>query len=68
MPGCSSPPVISASSRKRCAAGRVVGVSVEDLLERHLAVQLGVERDEDGAQAAVGVGPEDAESQAIGGG
>ena len=27
MPGCSSPPVISASRRNRCAAGRVVGVA-----------------------------------------
>ena len=34
---------------------------VEDLLEGDLAVQLGVERDEDGAQAAAGVGPQDAE-------
>ena len=50
------------------AAGRVVGVVVEDLLERHLAVQLGVERHEDGAQAAPGVGPEDAEPLAVAGG
>ena len=50
------------------AADRVVGVVVEDLLERHLAVQLGVEGDEDGAQAAPGVGPEDAEPLAVGGG
>ena len=50
------------------AADRVVGVVVEDLLERHLAVQLGVERDEDGAQAAPGVRPEDAEPLAVGGG
>ena len=50
------------------AAGRVVGVVVEDLLERHLAVQLGVERDEDGPQAAPGVGAEDAEPLAVGGG
>ena len=68
MPGCSSPPVISASSRNRCAAGRVVGVLVEDLLERHLAVQLGVERHEDGAQAAPGVRPQDAEPLAVAGG
>ena len=50
------------------AAGRVVGVAVEDLLERHLAVQLGVERHEDGAQAAAGVRPEDAEPLAVAGG
>ena len=50
------------------AADRVVGVLVEDLLERHLAVQLGVQGDEDGAQAAPGVGPEDAEPLAVGGG
>ena len=34
------------------AADRVVGVVVEDLLERHLAVQLAVERHEDRPQAA----------------
>jgi hypothetical protein len=31
------------------AAGRVVGVAEEDLLEGDLAIELGVERDEDGA-------------------
>ena len=50
------------------AAGRVVGVRVEDLLEGHLAVQLGVQGDEDGAQAAAGMRPEDAEPLAVGGG
>ena len=50
------------------AADRVVGVVVEDLLQRHLAVQLRVEGHEDGAQAAPGVGPEDAEPLAVGGG
>ena len=49
-------------------AGGVVGVLVEDLLERHLAVQLRVERHEDRAQAAAGVGPQDAEPLAVGGG
>ena len=34
------------------AAGAVVGVGVEDLLEGDLAVQLGVQGHEDGAQAA----------------
>ena len=41
---------------------------VEDLLEGDLAVQLGVQRHEDGAQAALGVGPQDAEPLAVGGG
>ena len=50
------------------AADRVVGVVVEDLLEGHLAVQLAVQRHEDGAQAAPGVGPEDAEPLAVAGG
>ena len=50
------------------AAGRVVGVVVEDLLERHLAVQLGVEGHEDRAQAAPGVRPEHAEPLAVAGG
>ena len=31
-------------------------MTVEDLLERHLAVQLGVERHEDSAQAALAWG------------
>ena len=63
-PGCSSPPVISASSRNRGGwRGRRRGV--EDLLERHLAVQLLVERDEDGAEAALGVGAQDAEPPAV---
>ena len=50
------------------AAGRVVGVVVEDLLERHLAVQLGVEGHEHGPQAAPGVRPEHAEPLAVAGG
>ena len=41
---------------------------IEDLLERHLAVKLGVQRDEDGAQAAAGVGPQHAKPLAVGGG
>ena len=49
------------------AAVGVVGVVVEDLLEGDLAVQLGVEGDEDLAQAALGVGPEDPEPAALGG-
>ncbi len=50
------------------AAVGVVGVVVEDLLQRDLAMQLGVECHEDGAEAAPGVGPEHAEPQAVGGG
>ena len=61
MPGCSSPPVISASSRNREPAVGVVGVAALDLLERHLAVELRVAGDEDLAQAAAGVRAEDAE-------
>ena len=49
-------------------ADRVVGVVVEDLLERHFAIQLGVERDEHGAQPAPGMRPEDAKSLAVTGG
>ena len=50
------------------AAGRVVGVVVEDLLERDLAIELGVECDEDRAQASAGVRPEYAEAEPAGGG
>ena len=67
MPGCSSPPVTSASSRNRRRLAAVVGVMVLDLLERHLAIELGIHRHEDGAQAALGVRPEHAESLAVGG-
>ncbi len=47
------------------AADRVVGVGVEDLLECDLAVELDVERDEDGAEAAPGMGPQDPEPLAL---
>ena len=50
------------------AAGRVVGVLLEDLLERDLAVQFAVEGHEDGAEPAAGVRAEDAEPLSIGGG
>ena len=50
------------------AADGVVGVAVEDLLERDLAVELGVERHEDRAQASLSVRPEDAEPLAVTGG
>ena len=49
------------------AADRVVGVLLEDLLERHLAVQLGVERHEHLAQPAPRMRPEQAEPLAIAG-
>ena len=48
------------------AALVVVGVLVEDLLERHLAVQLVVQGHEDGPQAALGVGPQHAKPLALG--
>ena len=59
--------MISASSRNRGAAGGVVGVTVEDLLERHLAIQLGVERDEHGSQSAPGMRSKHAEPLAVAG-
>jgi hypothetical protein len=43
-------------------------VLVENLLQRHLAMQLGVKRDEDGAQTTAGVRPEDTEPLAVAGG
>jgi hypothetical protein len=39
------------------AADRVIGVAIQDLLECDLAIELGIKRDEDGAQAAAGVRP-----------
>ncbi len=50
------------------SAGGIVGVVVEDLLESYLAIELGIERDEDGAQAPSGMGSDDAEPQSVGGG
>ena len=49
-------------------AGGVVGMVVEDLLERHLAMQLGIQGDEDRAQPAAGVRPQHAEPLAVAGG
>ncbi len=49
-------------------AGRIIGMAVVDLLQRHLAVQLGVQGDEDGAESALGMGAEDAEPLPVGGG
>jgi hypothetical protein len=54
--------------QKPPAAAGVVGVVVVNLLERHLAVQLAVERDEDRAQPAPGVGSQHAEPLAVAGG
>ena len=48
------------------SAYRVVGVVVEDLLQGHLAVQLAIERHEDGPETAPGVRPEHAEPLAVG--
>ncbi len=50
------------------AAERVVGVLLEDLLERHLAVQLDIQRHEHLAQPAPRVRPQQAEPLAIAGG
>ena len=60
MPGCSSPPVISASSTKRPRLSAVVGVAALDLLQGDLAAQFGVLGDEHLAQPAAGVRPQDA--------
>ena len=49
------------------AALGIVGALGFDLLQRHLALELGVERDRDLADAALGVGPEDPEADAFGG-
>ena len=43
------------------AAGRVVGVMVEDLLECDFSVQLDVQRHEDRPQPSSGVRPQDPE-------
>src|SRR5215472_16868832 len=51
---------------KSGSAVRFVGVAILDLLQRHRAVELLVECDRDLAQAALGVGPEDAEPGAGG--
>ena len=50
------------------AAGGVVSVPVENLLERDLAVQFGVQRHEHGPQATAGVRPQHAEPLAVTGG
>jgi hypothetical protein len=49
-------------------AGRVVGVAVQHLHQGHLAMQFRIQRDEDGAQATLGMGVEHAEALALAGG
>ena len=49
------------------AAGRVVGVPVQDLFEGDLAVQFGVERNEDRPESALGMWPENAKPLSLGG-
>ena len=56
--------MISASQQEARAAVGVVGVLLLDLLEGDLAVQLLVAGDEDLAQAALGVRPQDAKTRA----
>ena len=50
------------------AADGVVGVGVEDLLQRHLAVQLAVEGHEDDTEATPGMRAQDVEPLTVGGG
>ena len=67
MPGVLQPAGDLGLEQEPLAAGRVVGVVVEDLLERDLAVQLAVERHEHRPQPAPGVRPQDAEPLAVAG-
>ena len=60
--------MISASSKNRGAAGWIVGVMIEDLLERDLAVQLAVEGHENGPESPLGMGTQHAKPQTLGGG
>ena len=48
------------------AGDRIVGVAIQNLLERHFTVKFCVQRDEDGAQPALGMRPQDAKSLAQG--
>ena len=63
--GMFQPPGDLGLDQEASPARRVVGVVVEDLLEGDLAVQLAVEGHIDGAEAALGVRPEDAEPLAL---
>ena len=62
MPGCSSRPVISASTTKRARLSLVGGVIELDPLEGDVAVQLLVAGDVDLAQAAAVVEADDPEA------
>src|SRR6516165_6313388 len=50
------------------AASGIVSVVIKELLQRHLAVELGVEGDEDRTQPPSGAGPQDAEPRPSAGG
>ncbi|MFO0952505.1 MAG: hypothetical protein U0835_15435 [Isosphaeraceae bacterium] len=50
---------------KPLAAHGVVRMMVEDLLQRHLAMQLLIDGDVNGAQSAAGMGPHDAEPRTV---
>ena len=67
MPGVLEPAGHLGLQHEPLAAHRVVGVLLEDLLQRHLAVQLAVQRHEHLAQPAPRVRPEQAEPLAIAG-
>ena len=47
--------------QKPRSAGEIVGMAIEDLLERHLAIQLGIECHEHRAQAPLGMRPQQPE-------
>ena len=64
MPGCSRPPVISASSRNREPAVGSSACRSWISLRATSRLQLLVVGDEDLAQAALGVRPQDAEAHA----
>ena len=66
MPGMLQPAGDLGLEQKSLAAHRIVGVLLEDLLERHLTMQLGVECDEHRSQASLGVRAEHPEPLAVG--
>ncbi len=66
-PGVFEPPGDLGLHQEPLAADRVVGVVVEDLLECHLAIQLGVQGHEDRPQPAAGMRTEYAEPLAVAG-
>ena len=67
MPGMLQPAGDLRFQHEARPALRVIGMPVLDFLQRHLAVQLLIERHGDLAQPALGVRPQDAETQAAGG-